>query len=581
MAIKEWLVPKFWQHRAEAEPYASLFNYRWTWKLAIALLLGASLVPLIISSTIDYNLTKRAIVSENLLRTSRVTSNTRRTISYFLEERLDALEYTIQELPYESLIRPGALAEVLDNLKKGFGGYVDLGLINVSGRQVSYAGPYNLEGRDYSGQEWFLKTREHGFYVSEVFMGFRNVPHMIIAVRREDPEQGMYILRATLDSKRLNDILADLDLSVNSDAFIINTEGVLQTPSRQFGDILTPVPFQVPEYSEKTQVYETETDAAGGFVVGYAYIQSSPFILMIAKDREELMKPWFDIRFDLVWFLLASVSLIVVVMVGVATYMINKIYIADETRAMTLHQMEFTNRLASIGRLAAGVAHEINNPLAVISEKTGLIKDLITYRDVETEKGRLLGMLDSVLSQVERCGTITKRLLGFARHIEVRMDSVDLVEVVHEVLGFLHKEAEYRDININLNIEPETPSIITDKGKVEQILLNLVNNSFQAMQNGGHLDIAIAPSETNWVELKVKDDGSGISEENLKRIFDPFFSTRVKSGGTGLGLSITYGLVQELGGKLEVWSKVGRGTMFTIQLPLSPPPKVSRNGGDK
>jgi signal transduction histidine kinase len=178
---------------------------------------------------------------------------------------------------------------------------------------------------------------------------------------------------------------------------------------------------------------------------------------------------------------------------------------------------------------------------------------------------------------VERCGRITKRLLGFARHMDVSIQSVHLDEMVQEVLEFLHKEAEYRAIAISLDFSDEIPKIKTDAGKLQQVLLNIINNAFAAMENGGRLDITAEMAGEEMVSVTISDDGCGIPDENLKHVFEPFFSTKTVEGGTGLGLSITYGLVQELGGSIDVKSKVGKGTDFTIVLPLSIEEKEKMN----
>ena len=239
-----------------------------------------------------------------------------------------------------------------------------------------------------------------------------------------------------------------------------------------------------------------------------------------------------------------------------------------QIRARTLHQVEHTNRMASIGRLAAGVAHEINNPLAIINEKAGLISDLFYFKKEYAHDRRLQANIKSIIASVERCGKITKRLLSFARHIDVHEESISFKELAEEVIGFLQKEAEYRSITINMNIPEDLPKFVSDRGKLQQIFLNLVNNAFQAMSDGGNLAISAYEERDNTLIFAVEDDGCGIPESDKKRIFDPFFSTKKKIGGTGLGLSITFGLVQELGGVMTVESDVGKGATFTITMPL-------------
>ena len=131
------------------------------------------------------------------------------------------------------------------------------------------------------------------------------------------------------------------------------------------------------------------------------------------------------------------------------------------------------------------------------------------------------------------------------------------------------KEAEYRSITVSVNVSDDIPSFENDKGRIQEIFLNLINNSFAAMDDGGYLNIAAKCNEDkSSVSVIVTDDGGGIPEDDMKRIFDPFFSTKTKKGGTGLGLSITYGLIQKIGGKIDVESEVGKGTSFTVTLPL-------------
>ena len=176
--------------------------------------------------------------------------------------------------------------------------------------------------------------------------------------------------------------------------------------------------------------------------------------------------------------------------------------------------------------------------------------------------------MDSILNSVQRCSTITHRLLGFARHIDVNVESLDLGKLIQEVLGFLHKEAEYRDITITTAIPDDFPRIQSDRGQLQQVFLNIVNNAFAAVRDGGRIDIELSTPDEDHVRIAIRDNGSGISTENMKRIFEPFFSTKAKTGGTGLGLSITYGLIQKLGGTISVESRVNEGTCFTIELPV-------------
>lgn len=575
MSLIEKFRPQFWETPSSVGPGKSLFNYRRIWRFAIAVLVVVALVPLLFMAFIDFNVTRHSLESESLLRTSRTTSNTRRTLEFFLKERQQALDFLAKQQGVDNLLDCDNLARVLDSLKSSFGGFVDIGIIDDKGEQIAYLGPHDLLGRDYHDQQWFANAMRQGEYISDVFLGFRDVPHLIIARKVQDERSGKdFILRATLDTAQFNSILSSLDLPGGGDAFIVDHAGIIQTPSKMHGELLTKVDLTIPAYSEKTSVLREKTADGTDFTVGYAYVHGTPFIVMVVKNTAELMKPLQTIRMELLWILATSIAIILLVIVAVATYMVNKIYIADQTRASTLHRMEHTNRMASIGRLAAGVAHEINNPLAIINEKAGLINDLFVYKEEYAHDERLLSNIKSILESVSRCGKITKRLLSFARHIDVEKDSIRFKNLVDEVIDFLRKEAEYRSINIVMDIPANLPDFVSDRGKLQQIFLNLVNNAFQAMNDGGTLNITATRGSDESLVFTVGDDGCGIPEVDKKRIFDPFFSTKKKAGGTGLGLSITYGLVQELGGTMSVESEVGKGTEFTITMPLNGPDKA-------
>lgn len=518
---------------------------------------------------INFNLARDAIRNENHLRTLRITSNTRRTITYFLEERLDALRFIVQERKPEFLTSNEELRYLLLNLKMGFGGFVDLGLLDRSGTQINYAGPFDLQGKSYSDQEWFTRCVDDCSYISDVFLGYRQRPHMIIVQKWPMGDDGsFFILRSTLDITKFITIISSLDLTAGSDAFICNHEGLLQTPSRYYGEVLTKIDLPIPEYSPHTQIMEIENQKGNPILVGYAFIENSPYILMLVKPSEAVMKGWYSLRDAMILFFFGSSVVILIVVYGMATFIMNRVYDADQARLKAMERLESSGRLISIGRLATGVAHEINNPLAVINENAGLIKDIFTFKKEYKEDKQLMELIDAVLESVERSGVITKQLLGFARQFEPRVSPLHLKEVMSEVLSFLGKEPLYRNISIHMDIPEDLPVIYSDRRSLQQIFLNLINNAFQAMNNGGLLDITARKISDDRVSISIQDNGGGISPEDLKKIFEPFFTTRGLNGGTGLGLSITYGLVRKLNGDITVRSELGVGTMFVVTLPF-------------
>jgi signal transduction histidine kinase len=561
--------PQFLKRQLPAFREMGFVKYTRMWLFSMILLAVVSITPLVVLTIIDFNLTRQTMVTETVLRATRIASNTRRTLSNFLHERLSALFFLTREESFTRMTSSGRLDELLKNLKFGFGGVIDLSVIDQNGEQLAYSGPFDLVGRDYSTQEWFKKTLDQGMYVTDVLMGFRHEPHIIVAVRSKTRQDQAFVLRATLDTEQFIEIISRMEIGYKGSAFLINREGMLQMDSEKYGTILTKVDIPIPEYSERTSHFFVQEPGSEGVLIAYAYIKHSPFILCVAKQMSEVMGTWKQLRLEMLWLVGLALAIILVVIYFVSTFLINAIFEANLRQAKAMEKMEQTGRLASVGRLAAGVAHEINNPLAVILERTGLAKDQLMAGPHAPPKEKIASNLDIVLDAVERCGRITKQLLGFARKVDVKIETLDIRQVVKDVLTFVEKEAEYRGIKIDIQHESPIPLIRTDRLKVQQVLLNIFTNAFQAMPDGGVLAIHIEPTDKlgDGIKLTISDTGSGISEKNLAYIFEPFFTTKAERGGSGLGLAITYGLVKKLQGEIGVESELGKGTTFTIHLP--------------
>jgi len=583
---KAWraIRPEFYRQKNQLlNPYFTFKDYRKIWAIGISTLATAALVPLLVVTVIHFRLIEKSVDSELMLRTERLASNARRAVTFFMEERLNALRFTVNEISYEQLTNLDHLREVLRNLKLGFGGLTDLSVIDYTGIQVAYAGPFKLEGKNYSNQVWFIECQKCNFYVSEIFRGYRDVPHIIIAVKSFRADGTNFILRATLDTERLIQTLASYETGAYAEIFLVNRSGIVQTPSKYYGDTFEKMSLPVPEYSKRTQAVMASDNQKRSIIMGYAFITTqiadTPFILMVIKQKAGMMAIWLNLRSNIQWFAGFGILVILIVVVITCTFMVNKLYLADKAKAETMALMEQNNQLVSIGRLAAGVAHEINNPLALINETAGYVKDLFVIKEQYRQDPELIESIDYILEAVERCGTITRQLLGFARKFTVKIKKINLKDVISDVLIFHNKEAEYRNIKVYVNVPPDMPEIETDRGKLQQILVNLVNNAFQAVDSGCILEINASVAGPDKVSISIRDNGCGMPEANLPKIFEPFFTTKEGDKGTGLGLAITYGLVKKLHGDIAVQSKENEGTTFTITLPTRIQEVMGENEG--
>jgi two-component system NtrC family sensor kinase len=557
---------EWWE--AEGNVDKTLFRYRRLWIGIVVSSCLVSLIPLIIMVVVNYYQYQKAFEKEVQHPMRLLASNARWSMQFFLNERLSVLSFIIHDNTYEELGDQRRLTQIFRNLKENHRDFVDIGLIDTDGHQRFYVGPYGLKDKNYRQQDWFKETLLRGQSVSDVFMGFRKFPHFAIAVHGVDEAGRAYVLRATFDAAVLASMREPETARPSRDTFIINKQGILQTPSKIYGKILGRASIAVPPPAKETTIREWK-ERGRTRVMGYAYIESSPFIYVVLEQRDTLLRAWFTLRNKLLWFLGFSMVVIVLVVLAGSTYSVNRIREADDKRLSVLHKVEYTAKMASIGRLAAGVAHEINNPLAIINEKAGLLKDLLHYSEDFPQQQKFLKNVESILDSVERCAVITRRLLRFAKHMDIRREPINLKALLTEVLGFLEKESAYRKLEIQVDAQPDVPTVESDRGRLQQVFLNIINNAFGAVEDGGKINIYIAREGDNHASVTVRDNGVGIPPEHLDHIFEPFFTTKEKHG-TGLGLSITYGIVEKLGGKITVDSQVGEWTKFTVVIPVRP-----------
>jgi signal transduction histidine kinase len=239
-----------------------------------------------------------------------------------------------------------------------------------------------------------------------------------------------------------------------------------------------------------------------------------------------------------------------------------------EYRKQMEQQIMVCERLASLGTLAAGVAHEINNPLAIIKESAGWMRQLFAKDELKDipRHDDFVKALDKVEKSVERASRITHQLLGFVGKSESSLSEVNLTELIEEAIQLISHEAQNRDIRVLRQMEPSAYTIWSDPYQLRQVLLNLLTNAMHAVNSDGTITIAIE-DVGDCRTITISDTGPGIPRENLDKIFEPFFSTKSPGQGTGLGLFVSRGIVEKLGGTIEVASKIGQGASFSIRLP--------------
>jgi two-component system NtrC family sensor kinase len=240
----------------------------------------------------------------------------------------------------------------------------------------------------------------------------------------------------------------------------------------------------------------------------------------------------------------------------------NKVEVRTQELVSMQARVAQSERLASVGMLAAGVAHEINNPLGGILALTSLTLEDTPELDTRRDN------LQEVVRQTERCRDIVKSLLEFSRQSKAGTESVDLNEVARDTLALVGNQSLFFNVEVVMNLAPELPTIMADRSQLQQVFMNLFVNAAQAMQEQGRITVTSSYSKRDGhVVVAVSDTGHGIDADHIARIFDPFFTTKENGHGTGLGLSIAYGIVTQHGGTISVDSRPGQGTTFSMRFP--------------
>ncbi len=242
----------------------------------------------------------------------------------------------------------------------------------------------------------------------------------------------------------------------------------------------------------------------------------------------------------------------------------------------TQEQLVQSAKLAAVGQLAAGIVHDIKNPLQVISGHASLIQMLVEKMEVREVDGiSLLEELQEIKKGIAHGKKILDQLLQFSRQSEPEMSPVDMFDTISETLAFLKHELATRAIKVAHNIPENLPPVMADANQLKQTFINIIINAAQAIDEKGRIELSVevdSGDEQSWLIVKIKDSGPGMSEEVKERIFDPFFTTKKENGGvggSGLGLSVSYGIIQNHGGSITIESEIDKGSMFIIKLPLS------------
>jgi len=544
----------------------------------ILTIVSVSIIPLILVSSTIYLQYRSSYHEKVYAHLQELVHKHTQNIDSFLSEKLAEIKFLASSFGFEQLARESFLREKLEALQKDYGPvFVDLGVINARGEQIAYAGPFRLAQANYSDAEWFRQAMQRKYFISDVFLGLRGLPHFIVAVRNSFQDNA-WILRATIDFVAFNTLVESIHIGQTGFAFILNRQGEQQTtpitkaslgvlPSKtiytEFLDETGEAPAEIrtlikPDSSNHKNIYVANFLKNGEWLLVYQ---------QRAKDAFTDLNKTFTIT--TVMMVLGPLAIALMAFL-LSRVIVNRIAKADEEKQMMNQKVIEAGKLASVGELAAGVAHEINNPVAIMVEEAGWMGDLLEEEEFRSSKNlpELQRAISQIQTQGKRCKEITHKLLSFARKTDATVCNVAVNELLGDVVALSAQRAKYSKVEIQTDFKENLPPLKSSPSEMQQVFFNLINNALDAMENiGGVLKLS-SRQKNNHIVVEVSDTGRGIPAANLSRIFDPFYTTKSVGKGTGLGLSICYGIIDKLNGKLECKSTVDVGTTFYVSIPL-------------
>ncbi len=535
--------------------------FRSLWNLVVVALLAAAFLPLLLLGSVIYVYTTGAL-KQNAIETLRLQVQDHRTvIDQFLAERASDLRLIAANVGFAELTNAGGLGRAFRSLQQELACFSDLGVIDSEGNHRAYVGPYDLIARNYADQFWFRPTVEHGIFISDVYLGYRRIPHFIIAVRQQDADR-FWILRATVDADFFERFVAASAGDFKAEAYLVNRESVYQNRAQSAGAPMEKLPFQhIPPFDG------IRIEERGERIFAMAWQKNVPWVSIVEMNRADIFADLDRVRWICLFTFILGAMLIIPTVLLTTNNLVQRLESKRRDLRFLDQQLQHASKLASSSRLAQGAFEDITDGLANIHSASQWLRELWKLRpQAEPEPEEVTGTLDQIDAEIHRSEKAVQRGLDLARPSAgpVCID-LNVHELISELLGLMRRELHFKRIRVKRDSPDPTVRLCSDPDGLRQALQNLISNAAAATPDGGEIEI-VSRVEGGCMQLTVVDSGPGIPATDFAKIFEPLYTTR--PDGLGLGLTISRTIVERLGGTLSARNEPGRGAAFTVELPL-------------
>lgn len=548
-------------------------NYAKLWHLLAAGFFFSAILPILVIASASISSVRQLSIKEVEFRSQQIVEHRQDALDTWLRSQILFFSTFVRLAPPAALDTDQALHNLILAMTEKSGGEVEIaGLQLIRATDNSILATTGLDSNHFKNQAGFIDltaVRSQGQTSSAIFTDQDGRACLLLAVSNLPANQ---ILHVVIRADQLEILLKNALTFPDDAVFLFNTSDTHQVPVLT----LAQDPARKDSACKRlpSRFFSTDLNKADalqqseGWLHAAKKLEMAPCTLVFTTKVDNYLDGYLSYRNGIITIVALTAIFFILFSIGASRIIVSRIRQSDQEQTILDQQLADMNKMASIGKLAAGVAHEINNPLQLIQMQAGWIENLLKEESPEVLNNReeYLNSVAKIHEHVKRAATITRRLLGFSRKVDDERDA-DINALLQKTVSFVESDAYKKNVQLNVQVDPSLPVVRTDTSQLQQILLNLIENALAAVGSDGCIEMSTAVVE-NKVQVRICDNGPGIPPELVDKIWQPFFTTKADDKGTGLGLAICRDIAKKLGATLTAENRPEGGAAFILYLPL-------------